>query len=80
MPFVSAVPPRLFDITDPLSPVELLGGTFSGGTLAFEDTQAQERRYLALPDSIIKSTVMPATDILEAPFTSLATPRHPGEG
>ncbi len=78
-PFISVVPPRLFDITDPLSPVELLGGTFAGGTLAFEDTQAEERRYLALPDSLIQSVVLPATDILEAPFTSLENLRDPGE-
>ncbi|MEO5989066.1 MAG: C25 family cysteine peptidase, partial [Candidatus Eisenbacteria bacterium] len=78
-PFNSPVPPRLFDITEPLAPVELLGANFSGGAMSFEDTQAGARRYMALPESLIMRTVMPATDILGAPFTSQENLRDQAE-
>lgn len=78
-PFTSPVPPRLFDITEPLAPVELLGANFVAGTASFEDARSGARRYLALPESLITRTVMPATDILEAPFTSLENLRSSSE-
>lgn len=76
-PFVSPAPPRVFDVTDPLEPVELVGGAFAAGSLAFEDTQAGRRRYEVLPDSVVSRAIMPASQLGDAAFTSLDNLRDP---
>lgn len=78
-PFFSPVVPRAFDITEPLTPVELMGANFIAGSLSFEDTQGGKRRYMVVPESLITRTTMPAADILEAPFTSLENLRGTGQ-
>lgn len=76
-PFVTPTPPRLFDVTDPLQPVELVGGSYAAATLAFEDAQADRRRYAVMPDSVISRGILPAAQIADAAFTSLDNLRSP---
>ncbi len=76
-PFVTPTPPRLFDVSDPLQPVELVGGSYAGSMLAFEDGQASRRRYAAFPDSVITRGILPAGQIKDAAFTSLDNLRSP---
>lgn len=76
-PFVSARPPRVFDVTDPLRPEEVLGGTFSGTDgawqFAFRDVQGGRRRFRILPDSLLSNDAsrMASSAISLAPGTSL---------
>ncbi len=76
-PFKSSAQPRLFDITDPLSPSELTAaatafGPVAGGfQLSIEDTQSVQHRFLVVPDSFITAVHLPVTAIDDAPFTSL---------
>src|SRR5262249_49269328 len=64
-PFVAATPPRLFDLSDPLAPVEITYATYDpvagGHQLAFASIDTPDRRYMALPDSSFE-TVSP-TDL-----------------
>lgn len=80
-PFASPKTPRLFDITDPLVPVEVevtaaMYDTLPGGTtrhLVFDDTQAGPRRWLVVPDSLISIVRVPSTRLADAART---TPRN----
>lgn len=76
-PFVTTTPPRVFDVSDPLQPVELVGGSYAGSMLAFEDGQSDRRRYRLMPDSVITRGIMPASRIGDAAFTSLDNLRSP---
>lgn len=59
-PFTTATPPRIFDVSDPMTPVEVTGASYDtilagGYRLSFEASQAGFRRYHALtPDSIVR--------------------------
>lgn len=76
-PFTRATPPRVFDVTDPVTPVEILGGTYAGVTggyeLLFSDTQTSRRRIRICADSLLTDDLsrMAAADVGEAPGTSL---------
>lgn len=70
-PFDAAAPPRLFDVTDPFSPVELIGfdyslvsGQTSQWTLSFEVVETGPRRYAMLPSASFAKPS--ANDITEA--------------
>ena len=73
--------PRLFDVTDPLSPIELTGATYtsvpSGPELAFEDVQADRRVYRTVSDTLFTDarSLMVATDLSEAAATSFVNLR-----
>ncbi|MFN8587952.1 MAG: C25 family cysteine peptidase [Candidatus Eisenbacteria bacterium] len=85
-PFVTATLPRLFDITDPLVPLEVTvpGAQWTHGTdgwyLAFEQTQSGGRRYRVQPDSILSVARLARTNLVDAPLTSLENLRDPTEG
>ncbi len=76
-PFVRSLPPRLFDVTDPMSPVELhidgsmWHGSGSAWTLSFEDTASVVRYYRVVPDSVITLGRLASTSVADAPETSL---------
>jgi Peptidase family C25 len=71
--FVNAVPPRVFDVTDPANPFELTGfdyvNTGSAYRLTFERSQGDRRRYRIVPDANIPNFAN--GDIADAPQTSL---------
>jgi hypothetical protein len=66
----------VFDLTDPLHPVQLQGGVTSGAapayTLTIADTQSVSRRYMVVPDSILTSNtaLLAPSQLSDAPFTS----------
>ncbi len=80
-PFAAVSPPRLFDVTNPLAPIEvpvdatmytaLPGDTTSH--LVFDDAQSGERRYVVVPDSLVSIVRVPTTSIVDAAAT---TPRN----
>jgi peptidase C25-like protein/flagellar hook capping protein FlgD len=57
-PFTLGVgkPPRIFDVTDPIAPVEILGATYANGgagfRLTFLQTETGSHRYRVIPDSL----------------------------
>jgi hypothetical protein len=70
----SVTPPRVFDVTDPLAPVEILGGTYAsdgagGYRLRFKRTEAGPRHYRVIPDARIDR--VPFASVLMAPTSSL---------
>lgn len=80
-PFTALAPPRLFDITDPLAPVEIavnaaMYDTLPGGVLrhlVFDDDQADRRRYLVVPDSLVSIARVPTSSLADA---AASTPRN----
>ncbi|MBI5169605.1 MAG: hypothetical protein HZA61_08970 [Candidatus Eisenbacteria bacterium] len=76
-PFVRSLLPRLFDVTDPLQPVEITvpAGQWTqagdGWHLAFDAAQSGERRFRVLADSLVTLARLARTNIADAPFTSL---------
>ncbi len=76
-PFITPTPPRAFDVSDPLRPVELVGGSYASSILAFEDTQTSRKRYELMPDSVLTRGILPASQISDAAFTSLDNLRSP---
>ena len=78
-PFSSAVPPRVFDVTDPFLPKEVQGSTYQAldpthYQLAFVTDGAALRRYHVVPDSKIPRLLGPR--VFEAPRTSLSDLRQ----
>ncbi len=76
-PFQSLASSSVFDVTEPLSPVLLQGGVWSGVpgafTLSIADTQSVPHRYMVVPDSILndnRARIL-ASALSDAPFTSL---------
>ena len=80
-PFGASRLPRLFDVTDPLAPVEIevdaaMYTALPGDTtyhLVFDDAQASQRRWLVLPDSLVSIARVPSTRMADAATT---TPRN----
>lgn len=80
-PFAAPQPPRLFDVTDPLSPVEIdvdasMYTPLPGDTtyhLVFDDAQGSQRRWLVVPDSLVAIARVPSTLLADAAQT---TPRN----
>jgi hypothetical protein len=74
-PFVGAAPPRLFDVTNSVAPVEIhvLPSMWNGSTrtLSFEDTASVVHRYRVFPDSVLSIARMASTSVSDAPPTSL---------
>jgi hypothetical protein len=73
-PFQSPTRPRLFDISDPLAPIEVTGATYTAATgggqeLSFESSDASSRRYVAIPDSSFAD--VQTTDLTGASGASL---------
>jgi hypothetical protein len=83
-PFAGATPPRVYDVTDPLAPVELLGlsyealGAGAGHRLSFETSETSRRRYLAVPDTSV--VMLTAANVAEASESSLDDLRSPDRG
>ncbi len=77
-------PPRVFDVTDPLAPVEILGTTYAdslarGFRLAFRRVEAGLRRYRVLPDARLVAIRSP--NLFMAPSSSGDNLRaEPGPG
>lgn len=74
-PFVrSPNPPRVFDVTDPFTPIEIGGLTYapiSGGyQLQFAAAAASRRLFRVVPDSIVTRTTVPSTDVFDAVVTA----------
>ncbi|HKQ58147.1 MAG TPA: C25 family cysteine peptidase, partial [Candidatus Eisenbacteria bacterium] len=61
-------PPRVFDVTDPLQPIEILGGTYAGGTLSFRRVESGARRYRVIPETQIQ---LVTSGVFMAPVSSL---------
>lgn len=80
-PFAAPALPRLFDVTDPLSPVEVtvdasMYTALPGGTtwhLVFDHLQSSQRRWLVVPDSLVSIARVPSTRLADAAQT---TPRN----
>jgi len=76
-PFTTDTLPRVFDVTDPYRPVELVGFTYTATTggreLAFENAQTGARRYRILQDASIAR--LATTSIADAPTSSLVNLR-----
>ena len=76
-PFTRVSVPRVFDVTDPLTPVEVNGLDYvdapGGHRLSFESAENGRRRYLVLPDSSI--VLVPTSNISSARATSLVNLR-----
>lgn len=76
-PFSRAAPPRLFDITDPLTPREIrvpaqaMTAVGQGWQLAFDASQTESRRFAVFPDSLISIARIATSDLANAPLTSL---------
>jgi peptidase C25-like protein/flagellar hook capping protein FlgD len=72
-PFVGATRPRVFDVSDPRQPIELLQFDWQqvagGWRLSFEAPQTEPRRYRIERDSSM--TDVPAANITATPATSL---------
>src|SRR5439155_13700612 len=73
-PFTTDTLPRVFDVTDPSHPVELVGFDFQPDTaLSFRRTQTGRRRYAIVQDASIEK--LPAASIDDAPAASLVNLR-----
>ncbi len=76
-PFTTDTLPRVFDVTDPYRPVELVSFTYvpttGGYELAFENTQTGVRRYRIL--QVASVARIAATSIADAPTSSLVNLR-----
>jgi hypothetical protein len=71
--------PRVFDVTDPLAPVEILGFEFLNERLRFQRTETGLRRYRVVPDDQIAK--LPSTSIFMAKSSSTSNLRaSPGGG
>jgi hypothetical protein len=68
-----AVPPRVFDVTDPLAPIEILGGTLSNDSLYFVRNESEHRRYQVLLDGRIAQ--LGNASVFMAPSSSLTNLR-----
>lgn len=70
-PFTSnlGTPPRVFDVTDPHVPVEILGGVMANDTLTFLRVEAGRRRYRVLLDDGIAQIT--GARVFMAPSSSL---------
>ena len=85
-PFAEPASSYVFDVTDPLRPVLLEGGTRSEVNgehfLAIADTQSVSHRYVVAPDEVIQddSKVIPASAVSDAPATSLENLRSVTQG
>lgn len=83
-PFTTADPPRVFDVTDPIAPVELVGFTYveeSPGAwwLTFEDDGlGVRRRYRVLPTASIAR--LPDVEISDVPLSSRVNLRSSARG
>ncbi len=79
-PFTRLKPPRIFDVTRALSPVEVTDAVFDTiagqGWVRFHALETEERHYRVLPDSLI---TVPAQSLADAPGTSLENLRSPAE-
>ncbi len=72
-------PPRLFDVTDPLAPMEILGGSFANDTLTILRVESGLRRYRVIPDTRIEQLTI--ASVFMAPSSSLNNLRAaPGPG
>ncbi len=74
-PFVKKTPPRLFDVTDPQRPVEILvrGDAMwdtTTRTLFFADTASVTHRYRIVPDSVISIARLASGEIADVPLSS----------
>jgi hypothetical protein len=81
-PFTPAAAPRIFDVTDPYDPFEIVGADTtleaSGQFLSFETVQPGSRRYRVVQDtSIVELT---GSSVFMAPSTSLVNLRDRAEG
>ena len=82
-PFASSSAPRVFDVTDPLQPIELMGSlphTLSSSSLEllFKRTETGRRRYRIVTDaSFVKP---PPADVFDAPSSSLQNLRRLTDG
>jgi hypothetical protein len=65
----AGTPPRVFDVTDPLAPVEILGGAYATDTLTFLRGEPGPRRYRVIPDTRI--TQLAGARVSMAPASSL---------
>ncbi|MBI1796097.1 MAG: hypothetical protein HY076_00430 [Candidatus Eisenbacteria bacterium] len=63
-----SLPPRVFDVTDPLAPIEILGGVYAGGQLQFNRVESGLRRYAVIPDDRILRVTN--ADVTMAPLSS----------
>ncbi|MCC6651038.1 MAG: hypothetical protein IT348_07815 [Candidatus Eisenbacteria bacterium] len=85
-PFVRALMPRLFDVTDPLRPAEYTvpapqwAQRTDGWYLAFDAPQGASRRFRVLPDSLVTVARYNRTLIGDAPVTSLQNLRDAANG
>jgi hypothetical protein len=83
-PFASPNPPRLFDITEPLTPIEMAPTLFEalpGGVtyhVVLDQVQASQRRYLVVPDVSISVERVPRTSLADAAPTTPRNLRGPG--
>jgi hypothetical protein len=77
-PFYRITKPRLFDISNPLAPVELQVADSiyvsqpSGVTwnLRLDETQSDSRRFIVVPDSLIAIARVPSSDLADAAGTN----------
>ena len=71
-PFVNLTPPRIFDVTDPYRPLEIVAATYGTaggvGRLSFEVRQGGTRRYRIVQDSSI--VVLPRASVAMALATT----------
>jgi hypothetical protein len=64
----NTAPPRVFDVTDPLAPVEILGARYDAGGLDFYRSETGRHRYRVLSDAHIKPLV--GASVFMAPTSS----------
>ncbi len=81
-PFSTTTPPSVFDITDPLAPVELLGGewtnpTATTGRLRLRVQETGRRRYAVLPSGHFLAPL--SGEVFDAPNSSLENLRGLGK-
>ncbi len=73
--FTTTIPPRVFDVTEPTTPVEITEvqyqpqGATGTYTLAFERDEAAAHRYVILPDTSI--TRVPSVNVFDPPRPSV---------
>jgi hypothetical protein len=74
--FSSATPPRVFDVTDPVSPVEIMSFDYTADAspagpyvLSFRRIEGAPHRYRILPATGVLSTL--GTDVVDAPVPSV---------
>jgi hypothetical protein len=78
-PFGSTSAPRIFDVTDPLQPVELMGSQYhqlgtSSWELLFKRTESGQRRYRIVTDASF--ALPPTANVFDAPNSSLQNLRR----